>query len=192
MALTLHFKEKHGSPQQTADMLLKKIELRKFLADKERRGVCNATKSCENPAKEGSFKCHNHHQSVNILNQTLLQKQEAGTLSGSSISHPDEFSLLLQRLNLSLDAEARSSLEMLVQGLDNVQGPYEAFVIDTEFIWVGQHIPLDITIMRLKDGKEILSTRVDHGISVKDLEAQCLNSVSRLCVRKVYGRADKT
>lgn len=188
--LSRHLKSQHGTAEEEAELLQKKLELQQILAEKEARGLCSASKSCEDPAAAGSFYCFHHQKSVNIITTTLEEQREAGKLSESSIKSSDEFALLLQRSKISIEPTARISLQLLAQGLDDVQSG-KAFIIDTEFVWVGRFLPLDITIMRM-DGEEIVSTRVDHGMTVEDLQSLCPHPISKCNVRKVYGRSPTT
>lgn len=183
--LKIHLTVSHLSPDEEAALLEKKLELQQFLADKEAKGLCSASKSCQNPAVQDSFHCSHHQKSTNIVTSVLNEKREAGKLSANSVTNSDEFALLEQRSKISLDPNAKASLRLLSSGSP------KAYFIDTEFVWVGRFLPLDITIMRA-NGEQVVSTRVDHDISTKDLQDLCPHPISRSCVRKVYGKASKT
>lgn len=188
-----HFKTCHGTPQDATEMREKKLKLRKFLAEKEAQGICSATKSCENAVVQDSFCCDYHQKTVDSVAKAIQEKSEAGRLLSSSVQTPDEFQLLLQRQMIYLDPQVKATLHLLAQGFDDEEIAAKSFSMDTEFVWIGQYTALDITIDRLHDGKEILSTRVDHQMDIEELQQLCsTNPISTRNVLKVYGKSDKT
>lgn len=52
----------------------KKRQLRQLLAEKEVRGICSATKKCENPAVKGSFRCVLHEKTVDPIAKAIQEK----------------------------------------------------------------------------------------------------------------------
>lgn len=186
---SMHVKSVHGSLEDAAELREKKHQIRKFLAEKEARGVCSATKKCQNPKVGSGFYCQFHEKSVDAVARALKEKAEQGRLLSNSIQKPDEFALLLQREKTYLDPEVVETLQMLKQRLDDVQIAARSYVMDTEFCWAGEFMAMDITIMRLTDGKEIVSTRVDLDM---DVEERCPIGRSRTGIRKVYGKSDRT
>lgn len=182
-------KSEHGTPDEIAEMQEKKLAIRQYLADKETRGLCNATKHCPHPALEWSFRCQIHEKPVSALDKALKEKEKQGTLLADSIQNPDEFALLLQRPKIFLGGTSKASLSDLALGLDGVHSS-KAFVMDNEFIQVrgGYLVPLDLTVMRL-NGEVIISTRVDWDMTIKDLRASCMSHpIHQRTISKVYGR----
>lgn len=190
--LDFHIKSVHGTPEDAAELRKKKLQIRQQMAEKEVQGVCSATKTCQQPAIQSSVCYRRHEKIVDLVAKALKEKSEAGRLAPGSIQNADEFALLLQRQIIYLDPEAKSALRLLAQGLDDVQTAANTYAMDSEFYWTGEYTAMDITIDRLHDGKEILSTRVDLQMDIEELEARCPHAVSRAGVRKVYGRSDKT
>lgn len=182
-------------PQNPAEFQEKKRQLQQFLADKQARGLCTATKNCQNPPAKDSFRCSHHEKSFNIITKELQEKREAGKLSESSIKHPDDFELLLQQQEVSLRPEVKAELQLLAQGFNNSHpASSRTFTQDAEWIRIsGRYLPLDITIMR-SNGEILVSTRVDYGMSITDLQAQCdaRDFIAKRTIRKVYGHASMT
>lgn len=190
--LDFHIKSIHGTPEDAAELREKKLQIRQHLAEKEAQGVCSATKTCQNPAINGSFCYQRHEKFVDSVAKALKQKTEEGHLAPDLIRTADEFALLLQRQIIYLDPESKAALHLLARGFDDDEIAAKSYDMDSEFYWTGQHTAMDITIERLNDGKEIISTRVDLQMDIEELEARCPHAVSRAGIRKVYGRSDKT
>lgn len=191
--LSGHMKSKHGTPDEIAEYQEKKLEIRQFLADKETRGLCNATKSCPHPPVEGSSRCQTHKRATDLVAKALKERENLGKLLEDSIQNPDEFALLLQRPEIVLDGASKESLRLLSQGLEDVHVSARTFAMDTEWMLArgGHYVPLDITIMRL-NGEVIVSTRVDWDMAIKDLEAYSKTRICQQSIRKVYGKSDRT
>lgn len=193
--LNQHMKAKHGTPDQIADAQQKRLEIRQFLADKQSRGLCNATKFCPHLPVEGSFRCQKHEITVDPVAKALKELERQGKLLPDSIQNPDEFALLQQRPKIFLDQKAKTSLGSLSMRMENVYGSTRTFVMDNEFIMTraGLHVPLDLTIMRL-NGEVIVSTRVDWDMTTKDLRASCKDDdpICQWTISKVYGKSDRT
>ncbi|KAG8166550.1 hypothetical protein KVR01_002239 [Diaporthe batatas] len=187
-----HVKSVHGTAEDAAELSEKKDRIRQALAEKEAQGLCSATKKCKNAKAGSGFHCQFHEKTVDSVAKALEEKAEEGRLQPSSIQKPDEFALLLQREKVYLDPEAVEALQMLAQGLDDVQTAARSYVMDTEFCWAGEYVAMDITIERLKDGKEIVSSRIDLEMGIEELEDRCAIGRSRTGIRKVYGKSDRT
>lgn len=116
-SLPTHIKTVHSTVEQAAEMREKRLQLRSLLAEKETKGICSTTKTCQNPAIQGSFCCKYHEKIIDSVARAMKDKTDQGTILSVLINTVDEFCLLLQRQEIHLEPKGESCFASISIGV---------------------------------------------------------------------------